>query len=181
MKRKIVLLCLAAVLLSMASVGTYAYYTTSATATNVITSGGIDIILHEATAEGNPYPSEPVTILPGDVVSKIVTVENTGGHPAYLRIKLTPGINDSELTAADCIRLDINEKNWTKSGNYYYYNTALTPGSTTEPIFTQVTFIGEKVTNAYLGKMFSLDVEVFAVQSEHNGASPLEAQGWPEA
>lgn len=180
MKRKLILLCLVAALLSVASVGTYAYYTQAATATNVVTTGGVDIELHETTAEGRPYPSEPVTIMPGDVVGKVVTVENTGEHPAYLRIKLTPGVNDRMLTAADCIRLDINEENWTQSGGYYYYNAVLMPGSTTEPLFTQVTFIGEKVTNAYLGKMFSLDVAVFAVQSEHNGATPLEAQGWPE-
>lgn len=181
MKRRIFLICLVAALLAMASVGTYAYYTQKAVATNVITTGGVDIALYEATAEGEPYPSEPVTILPGDVVSKVVTVENTGGHPAYLRIRLTPGINDSQLTAADCIRLDINEDAWTQSGDYYYYNTALAPGSTTEPLFTQVTFVGEKVTNAYLGKLFSLDVDVFAVQSENNGDSPLEAHGWPES
>jgi len=181
MKRRIFLICLVAALLAMASAGTYAYYTQMAVATNVITTGGVDIVLHESTAEGKPYPSEPVTIMPGDVVSKIVAVENTGSHPAYLRIQLTPGINDSQLTAADCIQLDINEDAWTQSGDYYYYNIPLAPGSTTEPLFTQVTFLGEKVTNAYLGKLFSLDVAVFAVQSENNGASPMEAHGWPES
>ena len=111
MKRRIILLCTVALLLSLVSAGTYAYYTQTATATNVITSGGVDVVLHETTGEGIAYPSEPVTIMPGDVVSKIVTVENTGNHPAYLRIRLTPGINDSDLTAADCIQLDINQEN----------------------------------------------------------------------
>lgn len=180
MKRKILLLCMVALLLSIVSAGTYAYYTKTATATNVITTGGVDVTLHETCADGTVYPSAPITILPGDVVSKIVTVENTGGHPAYLRIRLTPGVNDSNLTAADCIQLDINQENWTKIGDYYYYNTVLPAGETTEPLFTQVTFIGEKVTNAYLGKLFSLDMTVFAVQSEHNGDTPLEA-GWPDA
>lgn len=181
MKQKLILLCLVAALLAVVSADTNAHYTGAVTATNVITTGGVDVTLHEMTAEGNPYPSQPVTILPGDVVSKIVTVENTGGHPAYLRIKLTPGVNDKMLTAADCIRVDINHRDWTARDGYYYYNQALNPGETTPALFTKVTFVGEKVTNAYLGKMFSLDVEVFAVQSEHNGAAPLEAQGWPEA
>ena len=179
MKKRILSLCLVALLLSMVSVGTYAYYTTSDIATNVITSGNIDILLHETTASGDAYPKDPVVILPGDMVSKIVTVENIGSHPAYVRATLTPGVNDSTLTADNCIRMDINETNWTFSGGYYYYNTLLAPGCTTEPLFTQVTFVGENITNDYLGKLFSLDVFVHAVQSENNGPTPMEA-GWPE-
>ncbi len=181
MKRKILLICLVTALLSLASAGTYAYYTASATATNVITSGGLSFELRETTADGSEYPSEPLVILPGDVVSKIVTVENTGSHPMYLRVRLTPEVNDASLSADDCIALDINTSSWTFRDGYYYYNTALDAKQTTEPLFTQVNFIGEEVTNAYLGKLFSLDVAVFAVQSEHNGAGPLSAQGWPES
>lgn len=180
MKRKILLLSLVVALLSMASAGTYAYYTATETAENVITAGSLTFELLETTADGSPYPSEPMTILPGDVVSKVVTVKNTGTHPMYLRVQLIPGVNDSALSAENCIRLNINEDDWTHSGGYYYYNTALAAGQTTEPLFTEVTFVGEEVTNAYLGKLFSLDVRAFAVQSEHNSASPMEAAGWPE-
>ena len=180
MKRKILLLCLVVALLSVASVGTYAYYTMAETAGNVITTGSLTFDLLETTADGSPYPSEPVTILPGDVVSKVVTVKNTGTHPMYLRIKLTPGINDAALTVDNCISIDINDEDWTLREGYYYYNRALEAAQTTEPLFTEVTFVGEEMDNAYLGKLFSLDVDVFAVQSEHNGATALEAQGWPE-
>ena len=180
MKRRILLLCLIVALLSMISLGTYAYYTTTQQTRNVITTGGIRFELLETGADGAAFPSEPMVILPGDVVSKTVRVENTGGHPMYLRIQLTPGVNDPALTADHCIDLDINESDWTYADGYYYYNTALEPGDTTSPLFTQVTFIGREVTNAYLGKTFSLDVAAFAVQSEHNGTDPLAAQGWPE-
>ena len=180
MKRRILLLCLIIALLSMVSLGTYAYYTTTQQTKNVITTGGIRFELLETGADGAAFPSAPMVILPGDVVSKTVRVENTGTHPMYLRIRLTPGVNDPALTADNCISLDINESDWTFADGYYYYNTALTPGETTTPLFTQVTFEGREVTNAYLGKTFSLDVAAFAVQSEHNGDNPLEAQGWPE-
>lgn len=179
MKRKILLLCLVAMLLALVSVGTYSNAVYTKKTKNVITTGSVDIMLHEKTASGEDYPNEPVVIMPGDVVSKQVTVENTGKGPAYVRVKLTPGINAENLTAADCIRMDIDTANWSLQDGYYYYNKVLLPGSTTPALFTQVTFVGEKVTNAYLGKMFTLDVAAYAVQSANNGNNPLAALGWP--
>ena len=180
MKRRILLAFLGLALFSIVTVGTYAYNTYEGTATSVITTGGIRFELLETTADGTAFGTKPMVILPGDVVSKVVTVKNTGDHPIYLRIKLTPGINDGELTAQECILVDINTADWIAKDGYYYYRAALEPDQTTQPLFTQVTFEGSKVTNAYLGKLFSLDVAVDAVQSEHNGSVPLEAQGWPE-
>ena len=180
MKRKIVTLCIVALLIALAAAGTYSNSVYIQTTRNVITSGGVDIALLEHTADGTPYPKDPVVIMPGDVVSKRVSVENTGSSPAYLRVMLTPGVNDANLSAADCIQMDLDLTNWTYQDGYYYYNQILQPGQTTPALLTQVTFVGEKITNAYLGKMFSLDVEVQAVQSEHNGTDPLQALGWPE-
>lgn len=180
MKRKILIICIVALLIALASAGTYSNYVYTQTASNVITSGGVDVALLEHRADGTPYPSEPVVIMPGDVVSKQVTVKNTGSSPAFLRVKLTPGVNDTALSAADCIQMDLDHTNWTYQAGYYYYNQILQPGQTTPALLTQVTFVGDKITNAYLGKMFSLDVAVQAVQSEHNGTDPLQALGWPE-
>lgn len=180
MKRRILILFLILAILSLASAGTYAYYITLQPARNVVTTGGIRFELQETREDGTAFPDAPVVIMPGDVASKIVTVENTGNHPMYLRIKLTPAVVNSDLPADNCMDLDINQLDWTFSEGYYYYNTALEPGKTTSPLFTEVTFLGDQIDNAYLGKLFSLDVAAFAVQSEHNGADPLQAQGWPE-
>lgn len=180
MKRKILLIFVVVLLIALASTGTYSNSVYTQKVTNVITSGSVDFKIHEFTAAGEAYPSEPVVIMPGDVVSKQVMVENTGNSPAFLRVKLTPGVNDDKLSAADCIQMDINHTHWTYQDGYYYYNQILQPGQTTPALLTQVTFVGDKITNAYLGKMFSLDVAVQAVQSENNGAEPLKAQGWPE-
>ena len=119
MKKKILLLCLILALLSMASAGTYAYYNKSVIATNTVTTGSVDMIIHETGADGAPYPTDPVVILPGDVVSKVVKVENSGNQPMYLRVKLTPGVNDPALSAQDCIRMDINHTDWTARDGYY--------------------------------------------------------------
>ena len=180
MKRRILFICVVALLIALASAGTYSNSVYTQKATNVVTTGGVDIALHQLTGAGETAPAETVVIMPGDVLSRRVTVENTGDHPAFLRVKLTPGVNDASLSAADCIHLDIDQTNWTYQDGYYYYNKILQPGQTTPPLFTQVTFVGTKVTNAYLGKLFSLDVSVHAVQSEHNGTQPLKAEGWPE-
>lgn len=180
MKRRILILFLILAILSLVSAGTYAYYITLQPARNVITTGGIQFELLETDGNGAAFPDTPMVILPGDVVGKEVTVKNTGSHPMYLRIKLTPGVNDPALTASNCMALDINEADWTAKGDYYYYNTVLQPNETTTPLFTQVSFLGDQIGNAYLGKLFSLDVAVSAVQSQNNGDTPLEAQGYPE-
>ncbi|MBR4866529.1 MAG: SipW-dependent-type signal peptide-containing protein [Clostridia bacterium] len=179
-KEKLLLLSLILAVFAMLTVGTYAYFTTTETAHNVITTGGIRFELRQGEAATATFPEKTMVIMPGDVVNEDLTVENTGDHPMYLRVKLTPGVNDRNLSAENCIQLNINREDWTLKDGYYYYNTRLEAGQTTAPLFTAITFVGKEVTNEYLGKSFSLDVAAFAVQSEHNGATPLDAQGWPE-
>ena len=181
MKRKMLAICLIAAALSLLSAGTMAYFTTQAQAANVITAGNISFEIHEKTSTGADYPEEPMIILPGDEISKIVTVENTGDHPMYLRVAVGCTVSDRELTAEGCTHLDINTDDWTEQDGYYYYNRALEVGETTQPLFTAVCIDGMQVDNAYLGKVFAVDVDAFAVQSENNGDSPLTALGWPEA
>ena len=119
-------------------------------------------------------------VMPGDTVSKIVTVENTGDHPLYLRVKLTEGVSDEALTADDCLSININRSCWLEKDGYYYYYRALQSGETTEQLFSEVYFDIYNVDNKYIGKYFTLNVSASAVQSENNGADVLEAIGWPE-
>lgn len=180
MKRKLIVISLIVTLLSLLSIGTVAYFTTVGQATNVITMGSLEFVIHEKTASGEDYPAESVVVMPGDVISKIVTVENVSGHPMYLRVALECLVNDKNLTANDCISMDINTKDWTFRGGYYYYNTAVNAGETTKPLFTKVFIDGKNVDNDYLGKVFALDISAYAVQSENNGQTPFDALGWPE-
>lgn len=160
--------------------GTLAYYTAEEKAVNVITSGKVDVEIHEKTADGKDFPKEGVVIMPGDRVSKIVTFENTGNHPLYLRVKLTQSVDDKTLSAENCLSMNINTEEWTFKDGYYYYYQALQPQETTKPIFTEVYIDGKHVTNEYLGKAFSLDVTAYAVQSEYNGETVWEAGNWPK-
>lgn len=181
MKRIGILLFGIVAIVALLANGTLAYYTASEKATNVITSGNVDLEIHEKTIEGKDFPKDGVEVMPGDIVSKIVTFENTGNHPLYLRVKLTKGVDDAELTAEECLDIDINATDWTYKDGYYYYNTALKSDQITTPLFTEVSINGKHVDNNYLGKMFSLNITAYAVQSEHNGDTVWNADFWPEA
>ena len=181
-KIRMAVVSLIAILISILSYSSLAYYTTVGKATNVITSGNIQFIIHETTDQGTEFPEEGVYIVPGDIVSKKVTIESDCEHPFYLRVKIVYGVNSTELTAEDCFKLNINEKYWELHDGWYYYKGVVEPGETTPYVFSHVEIVGAKVDNSYLGKTLTLTVEAHAVQSENN---PIEdgkvysALGWP--
>lgn len=179
-RSRLLLIALVAILLTVLTQPSLAFYTTIGKATNVVTSGGIQLQIHEKTADGTPFPEEGVYIIPGDIVSKQVSVENICQHPFYLRVKLVSGTTNEALTAEDCMKLDIDTVNWTYRDGYYYFNRILQPGQTTENLFTQVQIVGSKVDRSHIGSMLSLTVNAYAVQSENNPAqNPWDAAGWP--
>ena len=179
-KAKLLLISLVAILLTVLTQPTLAYYTTIGKATNVVTSGDIQLKIHEKTADGSDFPAEGVYIIPGDIVSKQVSIENVCGHPFYLRVKLVSGSNNEALSADDCLKMDIDTVNWTYLDGYYYFNRILQPGEMTPTLFTQVEIVGSKVDQSHIGSTLSLTVNAYAVQSENNPAKhPWEASGWP--
>ena len=170
-----------AITLTILSQGSLAYYSSIGRATNVVTSGNIQFIIHETTDQGTEFPKEGVYIVPGDIVSKEVSVENVCEHPFYLRVKIVYGIDSRELSAEDCFKLNIDEENWHYKDGWYYYDGIVEPGVTTPNVFSKVEIVGNKVDNSYLGKTLSLTVAAHAVQSENNLAlNPWEASGWPQ-
>ena len=179
-KSKLLMIALAAILLTVLTQPMLAYYTTVGKATNVVTSGAIQLVIHEKTADGSDFPSEGVYVIPGDIVSKQVSVENVCGHPYYLRVKLVGGSTNTALSADECLKLDIDTVNWTQKQGYYYYNSILEPGETTTNLFTQVEIVGGKLDQTHGGTVLSLTVDANAVQSENNPAeNPWDASGWP--
>ena len=162
---------------------TLAYYSTVGKATNVVTSGNIRLLIHETTDGDKPFPEKGVYVVPGDVVSKKVTIENDFDHPFYLRVKAVYGINSQELSADECFKLNINNSDWTLHEGWYYYNGALQPGEITPQIFSHVEIVGDKVDTSYIGKTLSLTVKAQAVQSDNNPITDdlvYTASGWPQ-
>ena len=174
---KITLLAVAVAMLTLITQNTVAYYTNVGTATNVVTSGDISAQIIEKMGDGD-FPQEGVYVMPGSVISKKVSVVNTGGHPFWLRVKLTDAIDDKSLSS-DIMELDLNLRDWIDGNDgFYYYKNPVQPGAETEKLFTQVKIAGN-IDNTYLSKTLELTVSAYAVQSEHNGTSPLDAAGWP--
>lgn len=164
--------------------GTLAYFTAEETAYNVITTGKLDMILHDETTDGVPFPEEGIhNVVPGRVVDKVVYIENGGTVDFYTRISLKKLIQAAEGVTAELnfehITLDINTENWTEKDGFYYYNESLAPGEKTEPLFKTVTFEKE-MGNDYMNAYVEIDVNAQAVQSKNNGETPFEATGWTE-
>ena len=182
-KLKTATIALIAVILTFFSQGTLAYYSTVGKATNVVTSGNIQFIIHEKTDAGTDFPKEGVYIVPGDIVSKRVSIESDCEHPFYLRVKIVYGVDSKELSAEDCFKLNINEEFWEQHDGWYYYKGIVNPGETTPNIFSHVEIVGAKVDNRYIGKTLQLTVIAQAVQSENNpidGDDTFTASGWPK-
>ena len=187
MKKKVIVLALVVIALSIMAVGTAAYFTAEDTATNVITTGNVSIKLLETSASNQgkePVPFKDVSgIMPGTTVSKIAQVENNGANGVYVRVAVVKAIELAEGIQAtpntELLTLDINTKDWTLKDGYYYYNAELKPGETTEPLFTTVSFASD-MGNEYQGCKTTVSVLAYATQSANNGASALEASGWPK-
>ena len=182
-KLKTATIALIAVILTFFSQGTLAYYSTVGKATNVVTSGNIQFIIHEKTDAGTDFPKEGVYIVPGDIVSKRVSIESDCEHPFYLRVKIVYGVDSKELSAEDCFKLNINEEFWEQHDGWYYYKGIVNPGETTPNVFSHVEIVGATVDNRDIGKTLQLTVIAQAVQSENNpidGDDTFTASGWPK-
>ncbi len=182
-KLQMAAIALFAMVVAFSTQGTLAYYSTVGKATNVVTTGNIQFIIHETTDQGTAFPEEGVYIIPGDVVSKEVTIESDCQHPFYLRVKIVYGVDSQELSADDCFKLNINEQSWKYVDGWYYYQGIVEPGQTTPEVFSHVEIVGAKVDNRYIGKTLTLSVVAHAVQSENNpiqNGDTSTASGWPK-
>ncbi len=185
MKKKLTIIAGLLICLTFGTLGTLTYFTASEKADNVITTGEIKIALNEWTEDcaGNKVPFENVDgVTPGEAISKIVEIENTGSNPAWVRVSVNKDIEltDGSTTSIDTlISLDINTTDWTEKDGYYYYNSLLNAGETTEPLFTTVTF-NDDMGNTYQNSNITIDIAAYATQSDNNGANVFEAAGWPE-
>lgn len=202
--RPLAALAVAACLLLAAGGTTLAYFTDSETAHNVVTSGGVDIGIVEKTKVGDDlldFPEEGVLgVMPGESVSKIVTVENTGSAPAWVRVKVDRSVlgedeaelplaaevkvkgagGSDEVAEVEVVSFEV-EDGWVDGGDgWWYWTSPVAPGGSTGVLFDAVSF-AKLTPDAYQGCTASVDVSAQAVQSAHNGETVLGAAGWPAA
>ena len=186
MKKKILFLTAALICLSIAMTGTLAYFTADDVAHNVITTGKVNIALQEWANEDRTVPFENIEgVMPGNEITKIALVKNTGTAPAWIRVKIDIAVTkqidkETVFLPSNKVLLDIDTENWKlKEDGYYYYQKALAADELTEPIFTSVLF-DRSMNNAYQNSTASVDVFAEAVQTANNGANAEEASGWPQ-
>ena len=182
LKLKLTAVALVAIALTLLMPSTLAYYSTVGTTTNVVTSGGVEMFIHETTDQNTPFPSGGVYVVPGEVVSKRVSIQSNCTHPFYLRVKIVSGVSAQALPAEDCFELDIREEYWQLHDGWYYYKGIVNPGELTPYVFSKVGIVGAAVDNRYLGETLTLSVIAQAVQSENNpieGDATYTASGWP--
>jgi len=189
MKKRIFAISVVMICLSILASVTLAYYTDSATARNVITSGGIDIqVVEQQLTDGTlqPWVDPEIPVMPSTVVSKIVSVKNIQ-QTAWIRASYTLTVLDAEDNVMD-IPEDELEKvmisepdstGWTRKDGWWYCVDAAGTGEMTTPLFEAVTFSGPDMDNKYQGCKVIIDVNAQAVQKANNGNSVLEALGWP--
>ena len=187
MRKKLIAGAVVAICLSLLAYSTSAYFTTEKTATNVLTSGHIDIQLQETAMQNGQevlfeQPQERVKVMPSQKMSKIVRVKNTGANAAYVRISISKSIElvkeVQDEPDVSLLELDFDSENWTAKDGYYYYNMPLEPGDTTEALFNSVTF-SPSMGNMYQNSTAIIQVKAQATQVKNNGASVFEAAGWP--
>ena len=183
MKRKIIILALMVICLTLISNKTLAYFTSKAQVHNVITTGNIEIELKEWADDEKTKPFENLAnVMPGQKVTKIVEIKNISNADVWVRASINKKIkreknNDGNT---ELIEIDINDNDWIKQDDgYYYYKEVLKPNEVTKPLFTKVNISGD-MDNDYKNANINIDVIGYAVQSANNGDDVLKAQGWPE-
>ena len=194
-KRNILTAALSLALVAVIAVGaTLAYFTAQTDAVhNTFTTGNIEIAVVDETAPaagevggvkdpatGNIAYGTETPIMPGDVISKQVSVSvDANSQPAWVALKLTVNATpsaDSELTvdeAKAAVKTLIDrevakQRAWVEDENnegIYYYRGIVQPGDTAASIFTTLTIRGEEWDNDYAGMSFSISVEAAAVQA----------------
>lgn len=200
MKRKIALLAVVAIALSLVAYGTVAYFSATGTAHNVLTMGNIKIALADMTTvtEDNEqtevdfntvYP-KGMLVMPATKASKIVYVTNTGDNPCYVRVavdkKVVSANSEAELNT-DGVLINFNTTDWVlgkdEGAEYWYYTKKLEPAESTTKLFTEVEF-DKEIGNDYMNTTFTVSVSAQAVQSDNNEFSEtesvLDVVGWPK-
>lgn len=191
MKKKLLIAAAAILVIALAVGGSMAAFTADVTTVNKITMGSVKLAVHQYHVDENGTRSawkdaDAVNVIPGEKVSQIVTVENTGSSDAWIRVKPVMSValaeeNKDATVDISMIGLDgTAAANWTQKDGWYYYTKALKAGATTEPVYTGIAFAAA-MDNAWQGSSVQVTVDAQGVQSANNGSSALTATAWPAA
>lgn len=175
MKKKILALCVVAIIAVTAIAGaSLAYLTDNEAKTNVFTVGKVDIELTEPNWDATGA-AEAEDVYPGEPLAKDPTVKNIGANPCFVRVSvsdLDQFVEKYGDTAMITYRTDYVDgklgENWVlHTDGYFYYNKVLAVDETTDALFDQIV-IPFALENSETAK--DIVVSAYAVQAQ--GARP---------
>lgn len=198
-KKNIRKLALALGLVALIGVGsTLAYLTDKDSKTNTFTMGKVGISLTEPEYSKNHPDYTVKNVIPGNTITKDPTVTvATDSADCYIRVKVSlsssNGLNPdiyNQLLETDVDGnykyLDINENDWLKSGEYFYYigsknvnkNQGVLKAGDVVKLFNNVT-IPLDWDEQIIHKDLSIEIVAEAIQADNFEPSNLNGQyGW---
>ena len=193
MKKKITAVALLVIQLSLAALGSAAYFTAEGRATNVISTNAISMTIQESgefTAVSDGVYELPSTLMPSQTANQEVSIKNDGPEPFYTRVKVAIDIRDSSGQTMDdqfdqYVGLNFQPQ-WVESGGWYYYDgdsPDVAVNSSTSPIFTRV-MLKPEAPNELKNAKISIIVTAQAVQTKNNPiptGGVVDIPGWPSA
>jgi len=162
-KKRILLVALCVVLVAALAIGgTVAWLTASSDAvTNTFTPGDVTVEIKE-TVENN--------------IKKSVQIKNTGNVDAYIRVAVVVNCIDADGNVIlGTPSTWIAASGWTKLGGYYYYNSVVPAGGTTDNLLA-----GDGVVlKDSDGNLYSVDILAQGIQAAGGtGNTPAVTEAW---
>lgn len=183
MRRKVALTAAAVAMVGTLAVGgTLAWFTDTETATNVVTTGNVDIAWYE---EG-PNDTDPkqinkeytgvqfgkgVPVTPGATLKKEAFVRNEGKNDAFIRAKI-----EIDESVDGVVTANILDNKW-ESGNdgWYYYLGVVEDGADTELLIDSLV-VDSAAGNSYTNREnvnVILKAEAIQADNNYNPADPV--------
>lgn len=184
MKKKLLIVALVAVLAIGAAV-TAAYFSAEGRATNVITTGSVEMNFYELNDKGEKITGgmDIKGLMPGVEVTKTPVVENSGKNDFYTRMKVEISVTSADKKALfpQYVELLGLSDDWIlASDGWYYYNGIVAPGASAS-LFEKAA-LAKNTPDAYQGCTVKIDITAQAVQTDNNpvpGGDYTKIVGWP--
>ena len=185
MRRKVALTAAAVAMVGTLAVGgTLAWFTDTEIATNVVTTGNVDIAWYECgpydedfqkiTKEnpgiefGEGENEEPVT--PGATLKKEAKVGNIGKNSALIRAKIKYVDKEGTVLESSDITVELTDNSgWFERDGYYYYDKIVNPGTNASPTYTDTIIDALTVSKTASADLDGIQVvlEAEAVQADN--------------
>lgn len=143
----------------------YGILTAKDRSANTITAGDNEIQIVETY-------EPPEKIVPGQTITKNVSIKNTGMATCYVRVKVL--LSNEELLPY--LHFDFQNAWISGSDGYFYYAEPLLSGMCTTPLFTKV-IIDSGSNEAILQEMKHLSIDVYG-ESCQKGNAKEYGEAW---